>query len=451
MNNKSDVRYPFVPTEIVVHLGKPDEAARNIKIPFIEYIKNVASSEVYPNWPESAIRANVLAQVSFALNRIYNEWYRCRGYNYDITNDPEIDQAFVEGRELYDNINKIVDSMFNDYIVIGEQIQPHFAQYCDGVKTVCEGLSQWGTVELAKQGKNAFEIIRYYYGPNARVVYDAPLEENIESYPGSAIELGDAGETVTIIQKELNRISNNYPLIPKIEKVTGVFDIPTENSVKKFQEIFNLAPTGIVSKPTWYKIKLVYNSVKKLADLYSEGILVEEADLKYGNDMQYSDVGNEIRALNYYLSVISLFDRDIPSLTTDDIFDENTKDMVLAFQNKYGLPVTGVVDALTWDKIQEVYLQLINSVPSQYVENLDELYPGYYLTKGMTGDDVKRLQGFLYKICVKYKSIPGVRINGVFDELTEASVMKLQERFDLPVDGAVGPVLWSEIVKLSKA
>ena len=211
-----DVRYPVIPTEIVVHLGKPNEAAKNITVPFIEYIKNVASSEIYPSWPLNAIKANVLAQISFALNRIYNEWYPSQGYNFDITSSPAYDQAFYEDRPFFETISQVVDEIFNNYIVKGNQVQPLFAQYCDGKNTTCSGLSQWGTVDLAKQGKTPLEILKYYYGDDVKIIDNAPVEPNIMTFPGFDLRVGNGGNFVKMLNVELNRISNNYPAIPKL-------------------------------------------------------------------------------------------------------------------------------------------------------------------------------------------------------------------------------------------
>ena len=182
MNN--NINYPTIPKNVVIHLGKPEEASRQITIPFAEYIKNVASSEIYPTWPTDAIKANVLAIISFTLNRIYNEWYKSKGYNFDITSDPAFDQTFVEDREIYDNISQIVDSVFNNYIVKKSQVQPLFAEYCDGKEKTCEGLSQWGSVELAKQGKDPLKILQNYYGNDIEIIYDGEVEDIDESYPG---------------------------------------------------------------------------------------------------------------------------------------------------------------------------------------------------------------------------------------------------------------------------
>ena len=366
MNNV--INYPTIPTEIVVHLGAPDEAAKNISIPFIDYIKNVASSEIYPTWPDAAIEANILAQISFALNRIYNEWYPSRGYSFDITSLPAYDQSYIEDRQVFDAVSRKVDDLFNNYAYRRGQIQPLNAIYCDGKSTACEGLSQWGTVSLANQNKTPLEILRHYYGDDIEIFENAPTGELIGVYPGYPIELGNAGDKVRVIQRELNRISNNYPAIPKIPKINGVFGTYTEDSVKKFQEIFNLKVTGIVDYATWYKIKYVYNAVKRVNDIYSEGILEEEEIFDYGNSLKYSDVGLGVEVLHYVLRAIAYFDPDLPTLKLNSVYNDNTKTMVINFQNKYALPATGEVDATTWNKIVEVYEGIIKNLPSKYAK-----------------------------------------------------------------------------------
>ncbi len=444
------IRVPTIPTNIVVHLGPPDEAAKNITVPFVEYIKNVASSEIYPNWPTDAIKANILAQISFALNRVYNEWYRSQGYNFDITSSPIYDQMFIEDREFYEVITEIVDNIFNNYIIKDDQVQPLFAQYCDGKTVTCEGLSQWGSVKLAGEGKSPLDILKYYYGDNIKLIYNAPVEENIMSYPGFPLKVGTAGDMVRIIKTQLNRISNNYPEIPKILDESEYYTVETEAAVKKFQEIFNLIQNGEVDKETWYKIKYIYNAVKKISDLYSEGISKEEATLLFSKVLQKGDTGYYINTLNYLISTIAYFDKDIPLLNLTDTYNQNTIDMVMAFQEKYHLPVTGIVDAATWKIIKEVYEKTINTLPKEYLIYEDEFYPGLFLSKGMDGEPVRRLQMFLLKICRKNHSIPGVRVTGVFDTLTEQSVKKIQKDANIPVSGVVGPASWYRIVELSK-
>ena len=450
MEIRASVIYPTIPTEIVVHLGAPGEAARNVSIPFIDYIKNVASNEIYPTWPDSAIEANILAQISFALNRIYNEWYPSRGYSFDITSLPAYDQAFVEDKEVFDTISKKVDEIFNNYIYREGQIQPLYALYCDGRVTTCDGLSQWGSVELARQNKTPLEILQYYYGDDVRIFEDAPTGELIGAYPGFPQELGNAGDKVRTIQRELNRISNNYPAIPKIPNVNGVFGVYTEAAVKKFQEVFNLDVTGIVDYATWYKIKYVYNAVKRLNDIYSEGITEEEAITSYGNELEYSDTGLGVRVLHYVLGVISFFDQDLPSLELNGVFNDNTKEMVINFQRKYDLPTTGIVDGTTWNKLIKVYRNTIANIPDEYAKYSDELFPGRVLAIGMSGDDVKTIQKFLLTICRKFGNIPGVRVTGIFDDLMEKSVMKIQSISDEPINGVISPITWYNIVEYSK-
>ena len=444
------IRYPVVPNNITVHLGAPDESAKNVTIPFTDYISNVASSEIYPTWPKEAIIANIYTIISFAMNRIYNEWYRSKGYNFDITSLPTYDQTYIENRSTYENIDNIVDDIFNNYVVKKNQIQPYFTRYCDGRITTCDGLSQWGTVSLANQGKNFLEILKYYYGNNIEIKYNAMVGDNTGAFPGYNISLGGAGNPVLAIQRDLRRIRQNYPAIPNIYNTVGIYDQETVDAVKKFQEIFSLPITGIVDKATWYKIKYVYTSVKKLSDLYSEGITEEEATFLYTDRLDYGDTGIEVEYVHYYLDAIAFLDKDIPRLPTNSIYGNNTITMVKAFQEKYKLPVTGVFTYSDWIVLTDAYDSILKSFPKEYQEYVNELYPDYFLTRGMTGNDVKRFQKFLLAICKYDKSIPGVIVNGNFDELTEKSVLKLQEDYGFDINGIVGPLLWKKVVELAK-
>ena len=444
------IRYPVVPNNITVHLGAPDEQAKNVTIPFTDYISNVASSEIYPTWPKEAIIANIYTVISFAMNRIYNEWYRSKGYNFDITSLPTYDQTYIENRSTYENIDNIVDDIFNNYVVKKNQIQPYFTRYCDGRITTCDGLSQWGTVSLANQGKNFLEILKYYYGNNIEIKYNAMVGDNTGAFPGYNISLGSAGNPVLAIQRDLRRIRQNYPAIPNIYNTVGIYDQETVDAVKKFQEIFSLPITGIVDKATWYKIKYVYTSVKKLSDLYSEGITEEEATFLYTDRLDYGDTGIEVEYVHYYLDAIAFLDKDIPRLPTNSIYGNNTITMVKAFQEKYKLPVTGVFTYSDWIVLTDAYDSILKSFPKEYQEYVNELYPDYFLTRGMTGNDVKRFQKFLLAICKYDKSIPGVIVNGNFDELTEKSVLKLQEDYGFDINGIVGPLLWKKVVELAK-
>ena len=444
------VRYPIVPNTITVHLGSPDSAAQNVTVPFTDYISNVAASELYPTWPKNALVANIYAIISFAMNRIYNEWYRSKGYNFDITSSPIYDQTYKDGRSTYENIDNIVDEIFNNYVVKGNQIQPYFTKYCDGRKTTCDGLSQWGTVSLANEGKTPLQILKYYYGNDIAIKYDAPVGDAMEDYPGYPIKKGEAGNPVLAIQRDLRRIRKNYPAIPEISNTLGLYDEETENAVKEFQKIFNLPVTGTVDKATWYKIKYVYTSVKKLSDLYSEGLTKDEATFLYDDELEYGDTGIEVEYIHYYLDAIAFLDSDIPRLKTNSVYGDNTVTMVKAFQNKYKLPVTGKFTYSDWKVLKNAYDNILKSFPDEYKDYIDDLYPDYFLTRGMSGSDVKKFQSYLLRICRFDKSIPGVKVNGIFDELTERSVKKIQSDYGFDVNGIVGPLLWNKVVELSK-
>ena len=293
----SGARLPVIPENITVHLGPASSAAPNVTVPFSEYIKNVASSEIYPTWPESAIRANILAQISFALNRIYTEYYRSRGYDFDITNSTAQDQSYIEGRDIFENISQIVDEIFSTYIARQGNVEPLFATYCDGVEVRCSGLSQWGSVSLAKRGLTPYEILQNYYGNNINLIDDAEIGGVEESYPGRTLQLGSAGDEVRFIQERLNRISKNYPNIPNISNPIGRFNTETENAVKAFQQTFDLTPDGIVGRATWYKILRVYTAVKRLADIDSEGLTLEDVTRYFDDTLALGSTGPGVREL----------------------------------------------------------------------------------------------------------------------------------------------------------
>ncbi len=440
------IRYPVVPKNITVHLGKPNENASNVTVSFVDYISNVASSEIYPTWPIEALKANIYAIISFTMNRIYNEWYRSKGYSFDITSSSVYDQAFVLNRSTYENINNIVEDIFNNYIVKGNGIEPYFTTYCDGRNTTCNGLSQWGSVSLANSGKNYLEILRYYYGSDISIRYNAEVGDTI-GYPGYVVSVGSAGNPVLAIQRDLKRIRKNYPAIPNITSTLGIYDEETKNAVKKFQEIFSLPITGSVDKATWYKIKYIYTSVKKLSDLYSEGLTEKEATFLYEDELNYGDTGIEVEHIHYFLDAIAFLDSDIPRLKTNSIYNDNSITMVKAFQKKYGLPVTGVFTYNDWNKLKEIYNKILKNLNTDYVS---DLYPDNFLSSGSSGDDVVKFQRYLLSICRYDHSIPGVRVNGVFDDLTKKSVLKLQRDFGLEENGVVGPILWRKVVELSK-
>ncbi len=442
-----EVLTPIIPEFITVHLGSPDSSAKNVTVPFIDYVKNVASSEIYPTWPENALRANIYAIISYALNRVYTEYYRTRGYDFDITNTTQFDQAFVPDREVFENIGYIVDDIFNDYLVREGSIQPLFAAFCNGTTSQCDGLSQWGTVSLAEQGLTPFSILQNYYGDDIRIVENAPVGFTDESYPGVPLTVGSAGNNVQIIQTELNRISQNYPAIPKIANANGIFGLDTRDAVLKFQEIFNLPQTGEVDKSTWYTIKRYYAGVKGLSELASEGVTIAEASVPFATAVKEGDSGISVRTIQYYLSIIAYFNGALAPVPRTSIFDSATIDAVERFQKFYGLDVTGIVDNDTWNTITRIYTETVASLPPGYSGQNAKLYPGYFLTKGLRNESVSDLQTYLSRISDNLTEIPKVSVTGYFGDLTETAVSEFQRLFGLDVTGAVGPVTWAFIAR----
>lgn len=439
---------PYIPETITVHLGLPDQPAENVTVNFSDYIKNVASSEIYPTWPESAIRANIYAQISYALNRVYIEWYRSKGYDFDITNTTQYDQYFVKDREVFENISRIVDEIFNNYVVREGSVSPLFTAYCNGTTSRCDGLSQWGTVTLAEQGYTPLEILQFYYGDDIAIIKNAPIRPNVESYPGFPLKLGSSGNEVKTIQQQLNRIADAYPSIPKINDPNGIFGAQTEAAVKRFQNIFNLAQDGIVGKSTWYRIKNVYNGVKKLAELTAENLTFDEVEPIYPSLLKEGMSGDYIKTLQYYLNIVAYFYPQIPNINVDGYFGPKTREAVIAFQEMFGLVPDGIVGRDTWKALSNAYKTSINSIPEEYKSEAEIVYPGYVLSEGITNDDVRRLQTFLEKISQAYPSIPSVTVDGVFGEKTKEAVSAIQRMYGIPVSGVAGPVTWGLIINL---
>lgn len=434
-----------IPSTITVHLGRPKEDAENVTIPFIDYIKNVASSEIYPTWPESALRANIYAQTTFALNRVFTEWYRSQGYPFDITNSTQCDQAFEYGRDIFDSVSRIVDELFNDYIRRIGSFEPLFAQYCNGTTVTCDGLSQWGTVDLARQGLIPFEILQNYYGDDIEIVRDAFVGEAPDSYPGTPIRIGDTGKYPAIIQISLNRISTNYPKIQKVT-VDGRYGESTAEAVRTFQEIFNLEPTGVVDKETWYRIVRIYVSIRKLSELNSEGIALEDISIQFPDPLQIGSRGDSVRVMQYFLSYISAFNDFIPQTDVDGIFGAATEEAVRAFQRSKGLEDNGIVDEETWNQIYYAYRDILNEVPSNNnVTPITEPFPGVVLRQGLSGQSVRTIQEYISYIALFFRSINTVAPTGFFGPATTNAVRRFQSEFGLNPDGIVNEETWNRI------
>ncbi len=439
---------PTIPETITVHLGPPGSDAPNVTLPFSDYIANVASGEIYPTWPDSAIRANVLAQISFALNRVYTEYYRTRGYDYDITSTTAFDQSFSNGRDIFENLQQISGELLNTYIRRQNTVQPLFAQYCNGTTVTCNGLSQWGTVELANQGLTPFEILQYYYGDDIELVPNTPSAVPSQSAPVVPLRLGSVGNDVRTLQIRLNRISRNYPSIPKIVLTDGIFGSDTEAAVRRFQEIFGLTPDGIVGTATWYKIQNIYIGVKRLTDLNAEAITRDEVTKQYPDVLQRGDSGLDVANLQFFLRYLSAYYDVIPSVAVDGVFGPATESAVIAAQRFFGLPTDGVVGESTWNAIYNAYLGILRTVSADYTEGDAIPFPGVVLRIGSDAPEVRLLQEYLNLIGRSYPSIPSLNPTGYFGELTQQAVIAFQNLFGLSPTGTVGALTWSAIADI---
>ena len=359
---------PYIPENITVHLGAPSAAAANVTVPFVDYVKNVASSEVYPTWDDSALTANILAIISFALNRVYTEFYRSQGYNFNITSSTAIDQKFINGRNYFGSISRIVDSIFSNYLRRQGFIEPLAAKFCNGTTVTCEGLSQWGSQNLAQQGLNSVQMLRRYYGNDIEIVTNAPVRGYVPSYPGTPLRRGSRGPDVVQMQVMLNRIGQNYPAIPRVT-ADGIFGQQTENAVRAFQRIFNLTEDGIVGRSSWYQMVRLYVGVTRLAELESEGQRFAGISWQAPASLQSGSSGQSVRQLQYMLNVVSQFVNSIPTVAEDGIFGEATQNAVRAFQRFAGLTADGIVGPATWNALYERVVGIgvdLNSVNGQY-------------------------------------------------------------------------------------
>ena len=395
------LRQVAIPNPITVHLGSPSSSAANVSVPFVDYVKNVASSEIYPTWPDAALRANIYAIITFALNRVYTEWYRSKGYSFDITNSTAYDQYFVQGRPIYESISRIVDEIFNEYVRRSGQNNPYFTSFCNGTTATCQGLSQWGTVTLANQGKTPIQILRSYYPNDIEIAETNIITGILSSYPGTALKSGSRGLDVQTIQTYLNRIRRNYPAIPAITDESGYFGNSTVAAVKKFQSIFNLTSDGIVGKSTWYKLSSIYTAVTKLAELNGEGDTLGIGTVPPNSVLRQGSRGQDVITLQYLLNVISEYYPGIPAPTQDGIFGSNTAQAVMAFQQMMRLGADGIVGPQTWQKLYDVYLGIDQNVPVpkpetgtiQYIVQSGDTLWAIARRYGTTVDAIKNLNG----------------------------------------------------------
>ena len=373
---------PYIPETITVHLGAPSAYAANVTVSFSNYVKNVASSEIYPTWEEAALRANILAIISFALNRVYTEFYRSQGYDFDITSSTAIDQKFINGRNYFQSVSRIVDEIFNNYLRRKGFVEPLAAKFCNGTTVTCAGLSQWGSQSLAQQGLNYVQILRRYYGNSVEIVTDAPIRGYSPSYPGTPLRSGSRGVGVVQLQVMLNRISEDYPSIPRIDPVDGIFGTQTERAVQRFQTIFSLAPDGVAGKSTWYTAVRIYVGVNRLSELESQGQTFYSFNWQLVNNLNSGSTGGQVRQLQYMLATLSEYINAIPNVAVDGIFGSRTEAAVRAFQRFAGLSVDGVVGPATWYALSARFTGIVSTA-----KGISPQYPGTPLRPGDTDFD----------------------------------------------------------------
>ena len=434
----------IIPKNITVHLGKPAASARNVTVSFRSYIANVASSEVYPTWPESALRANIHCQISLALNRIYTEWYPSRGYSFNITNSTSYDQYYVHGRTVFDVMVRLTDDIFNTYLRKTGTVNPYYSEYCDGKSVTCPGLKQWGTVTLAKQGKTPLQILKYYYGSDIEIVRTNNIQAIPQSYPGSPLRQGDSGTAVFTLQRQLNRIAKDYPFFGKLT-VDGVFGPRMVSTVKTFQRQFNLTADGVVGRQTWYKISYIYVSVKDLAELTSEGETSSGtlSDGSWGGmALRTGSTGSAVEQVQFWLNTLAQYESALPSIAVDGSYGAATASAVRAFQRRYGLTVDGVVGRETWNAIYNEFrsIQSDNGTPNAY--------PGTALREGASGQNVRLVQFWLKIAHTVYSRLNDLTVDGRFGAATTAAVKRFQTYFGLTSDGMVGRTTWNKLYEV---
>lgn len=348
--------------------------------------------------------------------------YRNRGYNYDITNSTAYDQYFIYGRNIYESISRIVDSIFNQYVRRQGQIAPYFTSFCNGTTVSCQGLSQWGTVNLANRGYTPLQILRSYYPNDIEIVQTDIITNVLSSYPGTALKQGSTGLDVQTIQTYLNRIRRNYPAIPAITDAAGNFGSSTKAAVTKFQSIFNLTPDGIVGKSTWYKISSLYTAVTRLAELDSEGNTLGIGTVPPSSVLRQGSSGPDVITLQYLLNIVSEYYPGIPRPAQDGIFGSGTRQAVIAFQQIMGLQADGIVGPLTWNSLYNAYHGIDQNSPSPAPD------PGTSTYVVQAGDS-------LWLIAQRYNTTVDAikRLNGLTSDLLNiGQILKIPSSQELP-------------------
>lgn len=398
------------------------------------------------SWPEEALRANIIAQVSLALNRIWTEWYPSRGYSFNITGSPGYDQAYVNGRTVFAVMERLTAELFNTFVQRSGDAEPYFTEYCDGKTVTCPGMKQWGTVDRAREGMNALQILRYYYGNRVQLVTTDNIAAIPSSYPGSPLRRGSTGTNVRILQKQLSRIAKDYPSFGK-PAVTGTFDEATENSVKKFQKQFSLTADGVVGRATWNKVSFIYVSVKDLAELTSEGETAEGTQSTGGwpgTVLRRGSTGSSVEQVQFWLSDLAQFDSSLVRVTVDGSYGAATERAVRAFQQKQSLTADGVVGQRTWNTLYAAWVDAQSDLGGT-------AWPGTALRRGAAGMEVRLVQFWLRLAADNYSALRPVTVDGSYGAATVSAVEAFQTLFGLTSDGVVGRSTWNKLKEVGLA
>jgi len=444
-----------IPNYVRVHLGRMERPAQVVNIPFIEYIKNVTSHEIFDEWPEEALIANVYCIISLTLNRIFTEFYRKRGFNFDITSETFMDQKFVYRGVIGERISEIVDRIFNNYLAIVGHKEPFLSLYNDGIRVNMPGrLSQWVSFFDARdRGMNAWQIIEKYYSQNLELRVCDNFGGILESFPGYTLSQGSRGDVVRTMQLYLNRILGRYSDVI-INPVDGIYGPMTRNSVLMFQRIYGLPQTGTIDRRTWYEISRIYGIERALWEMDSEGKRIGIGKTPPTRVIRQGESGPLVVELQFLLDYIAMFHREIPFVAQTSRFDSLTEEGVRAFQSLFNLTADGVVGPATWRRLYEVYWGIKQNTtpplppPSNPVPpgNMPP-FPGTSLRVGSQGADVRIVQQAINKLADAQPGMWRIGEDGIFGNGTRDAVMAFQRIFGLTVDGIVGPNTWRRLME----
>jgi len=447
----------FLPEFVRVKLGLPTSNAPVVRVPFIDYIKNVTSSEIFDSWPRNSMLANIHIIVTFLLNRIYAEWYPSRGHNFDITSTTQHDQRFIYGRNIFANIDRTVDEVYSTFARRIGFANPYFTEYCNGTTATCRGLSQWGTVTLANRGYTPIRILQFYYHNDMRLETTNLFQAVVASYPGTPMRIGSAGPDVLRIQNFLNRIRTNFPAIPAITAPNGSYQASTAAAVRAFQQSQNLTADGVVGQNTWNRITRIYVAVIRLSELGGEAERIGLSPNPPTYIVRQGDRGARVAHLQYILDVFSRYFANLPTIIRDSNFGPNTRNAVLAYQRMVGINADGVVGPVTWSRMYQTYrgLSHIPGLPpipppgtTPPAPGPQRPYPGVVQRVGSRGEDVRWIQESINIIRRVYPTIPPLTEDGVFGPITQGAVQRFQQTFALVPDGLVGPMTWGKLVDM---